>query len=151
MHLQLKPVGISVRNSADFTKQQSSTVFNFTVLHAEESGYLELETGEVFRHPGRIRDKKKENISASVAIVQASDANSYNYNHMRYFAGHEDDLHALPPQIFFQVHLSPDDFQQLTTNIQSGLLPFSIWIDLPTTSPTDHHLSPMDGSQTEVE
>jgi hypothetical protein len=103
-------------------------------VHPQDHAYLELKTGQIFCNPRyanlRGRKGKHEMISASLSIRPALSDEDYRRNTMRYFPEAGSDFEYQPSTIYFQCYLPPDDFQNILTNLRSGLVPSAVTVDL---------------------
>lgn len=112
----------------------SRQVLYFSV-YPDDRDHLDLETGEVFQNPGyaRIRrkpEKEDKTISAQLSVYEAKKEEDLAYNNMHYLGEISSDEGLHPSSISFSFALPPRDFQTLLTNIQSGVLPSTVQIDL---------------------
>jgi hypothetical protein len=112
----------------------------FTV-YPEGRDHLDLETGEVFENPSyaRIRNEADKSISAQLSVYEASSElkSKLAYNRMQYF-GEKSGYDYYDPSIHFSFVLPPRDFQRLLTNIQNGVLPTTVQIDLDMSHPLSY-------------
>jgi hypothetical protein len=177
MLLRLKIVSISMNASASFETEDeappqspkqpqspppkrrlaSRQTFYFSVYPADRD-HLDLETGEVFKHPnfGRTRRKpekpeKDTSISAQLSVYEAKKQSDLAHNRMQYFGEVKTDEDYNPSSISFTFCLPPRGFQNLETNIQNGVLPSTVVIGLehPLFDSKSHPLSygwELDGS-----
>ena len=102
-------------------------------VHPVEGEHFDLETGEVFKAPGgvlrRERDEAKP-ISGQLAVYEASSANEITRNAMTYFGERDRIDDPTPSSIYFRYALPSRDFQTLLANIRSNMLPTTVNITL---------------------
>lgn len=111
-----------------------------------DSGYLQLDTGEVFTNPDRWRltHKGAPLIEFSLMLLPAQNDEEISDSRINYHKGQEDADGHLDSFIAAACFIPPDQYGALLTNLRSGMYPSHVSIELQSIISQDRDKRPLE-------